>query len=149
MPDITIFWYGFFVLLLLCSDTKLQSLLLWFLCFDLIVLDYIAWIHAMFCSEITTLINCHSYRNLTLIVLFGCLYKIMYSNISPKGSLQLYEFIAMVTGVMVVLSQLPTFHSLRHLNLASLLLSLGYTSLIVGACIHAGRWHSLTYWCHL
>ncbi|XP_044476505.1 probable GABA transporter 2 isoform X2 [Mangifera indica] len=34
--------------------------------------------------------------------------------------------------------QLPTFHSLRHINLASLLLSLGYTFLVVGACINAG-----------
>ncbi|KAK7308946.1 hypothetical protein RJT34_05299 [Clitoria ternatea] len=44
----------------------------------------------------------------------------------------------MVTGIMIVLSQLPTFHSLRHINLCSLLLSLGYSALVVGACIHAG-----------
>ncbi|KAF5935326.1 hypothetical protein HYC85_026455 [Camellia sinensis] len=68
----------------------------------------------------------------------SCLYKIMYSNLSPNGSLKLYEFIAMVTVVMIVLSQLPTFHSLRHINLVSLLLSLGYTLLVVGASIHAG-----------
>ncbi|XP_027341423.1 probable GABA transporter 2 [Abrus precatorius] len=64
--------------------------------------------------------------------------EIMYSNISPHGPLKLYEFIAMVTVVMIVLSQLPSFHSLRHINLCSLLLSLGYTVLVVGACIHAG-----------
>ncbi|XP_062150244.1 probable GABA transporter 2 isoform X3 [Alnus glutinosa] len=34
--------------------------------------------------------------------------------------------------------ELPTFHSLRHINMASLLLSLGYTFLVVVACIHAG-----------
>ncbi|ESR52625.1 hypothetical protein CICLE_v10020104mg [Citrus x clementina] len=34
--------------------------------------------------------------------------------------------------------QLPTFHSLRHINLVSLLLSLGYSFLVVGACINAG-----------
>lgn len=62
----------------------------------------------------------------------------MYSDLSPNGTLKLYEFIAMVTFVMIVLSQLPTFHSLRHINLASLLLSLGYTFLVVGACIKAG-----------
>ncbi|MCI00103.1 putative GABA transporter 2-like, partial [Trifolium medium] len=44
----------------------------------------------------------------------------------------------MVTVVMIILSQLPTFHSLRHINLCSLFLSLGYTFLVVGACIHAG-----------
>lgn len=62
----------------------------------------------------------------------------MYSKISPDGPLKLYDFIAMVTVVMIVLSQLPTFHSLRHLSLASLLLSLGYTSLVVVACARAG-----------
>ncbi|KAG7956368.1 hypothetical protein I3843_11G120700 [Carya illinoinensis] len=64
--------------------------------------------------------------------------KIVYSNLVPNGSLKLYEFIAMVTLAMIVLSQLPTFHSLRHINLGSLLLSLGYTFLVVAACIYAG-----------
>ncbi|GAB4834542.1 hypothetical protein Ancab_032800 [Ancistrocladus abbreviatus] len=43
----------------------------------------------------------------------------------------------MVTVMMIVLSQLPTFHSLRHLNLVSLILCLGYSALVVGACICA------------
>lgn len=73
----------------------------------------------------------------TFFFLLG-LYKIVYSNLSPNGSLKLYHFIAMVTVVMIVLSQLPTFHSLRHINLGSLFLSLGYTFLVVGACVHAG-----------
>ncbi|KAM0064628.1 putative amino acid transporter, transmembrane domain-containing protein [Helianthus debilis subsp. tardiflorus] len=64
--------------------------------------------------------------------------KIMYSSISPDGPLHLWQFIAMVTVVMMVLSQLPTFHSLRHVNLSSLFLSLAYTFIVVGACIHAG-----------
>lgn len=72
------------------------------------------------------------------ILLAGQCLEIMYSNLAPNGSLKLYEFIAMVTVVMIFLSQLPTFHSLRHINLASLLLSLGYTFLVVGACINAG-----------
>lgn len=63
----------------------------------------------------------------------------MYSNLSPNGSLKLYDFIAIVTGVQIVLSQFPSFHSLRHINLVSLFLSLGYTFLVVGACIHAGK----------
>ncbi|WCJ26475.1 Transmembrane amino acid transporter family protein [Euphorbia peplus] len=72
------------------------------------------------------------------ILLAGECIQILYSNVSPNGSMKLYEFIAIVTAVMIVLSQLPTFHSLRHLNMASLLLSLGYTFLVVGACINAG-----------
>ncbi|KAL5727089.1 hypothetical protein ACHQM5_000321 [Ranunculus cassubicifolius] len=64
--------------------------------------------------------------------------QLMYSELAPDGPLKLYEFIAMVTAVMIVLSQLPSFHSLRHINLGSLVLSLGYTFLVVGACINAG-----------
>ncbi|XP_062147027.1 probable GABA transporter 2 [Alnus glutinosa] len=72
------------------------------------------------------------------ILLAGQCLEILYSNLFPNGSLKLYEFIAMVTLAMIVLSQLPSFHSLRHINLGSLILSLGYTFLVVGACIYAG-----------
>ncbi|KAK8482305.1 hypothetical protein V6N11_047136 [Hibiscus sabdariffa] len=72
------------------------------------------------------------------ILLAGECLKIMYENLSPNGSLKLYQFIAMVTVVMIFLSQLPSFHSLRHINFASLLLCLGYSFLVVGACIYAG-----------
>lgn len=72
------------------------------------------------------------------ILLSGQCLQIMYEEISPDGPLKLYEFIAMVTVIMIVLSQLPSFHSLRHINLGSLVLSLGYSFLVVGACINAG-----------
>ncbi|KAE9451955.1 hypothetical protein C3L33_16121, partial [Rhododendron williamsianum] len=72
------------------------------------------------------------------ILLAGECLQIMYSNLWPNGTMKLYEFIAIATVVMIVLSQLPTFHSLRHINLVSLLLSLGYTFLVVVACVHAG-----------
>ncbi|KAL1195586.1 putative GABA transporter 2 [Cardamine amara subsp. amara] len=72
------------------------------------------------------------------ILLAGQCLDIMYSSLVPQGNLKLYEFIAMVTVVMMVLSQLPSFHSLRHINFVSLLLSLGYTFLVVGACINLG-----------
>lgn len=72
------------------------------------------------------------------ILLAGECLKIMYTDLSPDGSLRLYHFIAMVTVVMILLSQFPTFHSLRHINLGSLVLSFGYTFLVVGACINAG-----------
>ncbi|KAG6600528.1 putative GABA transporter 2 [Cucurbita argyrosperma subsp. argyrosperma] len=71
------------------------------------------------------------------ILLAGQCIEILYSNFYPNGSMKLYEFIAIVTGAMIILSQLPTFHSLRHVNLASLLLSLGYAFLVVTACIIA------------
>lgn len=70
------------------------------------------------------------------ILLAGQCLQIMYSELAPDGPLKLYMFIAMVTAVMIVLSQLPSFHSLRHINLGSLVLSLGYSFLVVGACIN-------------
>ncbi|XP_016458934.1 putative GABA transporter 2 [Nicotiana tabacum] len=73
------------------------------------------------------------------ILLAGECIQIMYSELSPHGPLKLYHFIAMVTVVMIFLSQFPSFHSLRHINLVSLFLSLGYTFLVVGACINAGK----------
>ncbi|KAG5070268.1 hypothetical protein GLYMA_01G224500v4 [Glycine max] len=85
---------------------------------------------------IQTAINCGV--GVGAILLAGQCLQILYTSISPHGSLKLYEFIAMVTVIMIVLSQLPSFHSLRHINLCSLFLSLGYTALVVGACIHAG-----------
>ncbi|EPS66607.1 hypothetical protein M569_08167, partial [Genlisea aurea] len=76
------------------------------------------------------------------ILLAGECLQILYSNLSPDGPLKLYHFIAMVTAAMMLLSQFPSFHSLRHINLVSLILSLAYTSLVVAACIHAASTRS-------
>ncbi|WOL03175.1 putative GABA transporter 2 isoform X1 [Canna indica] len=72
------------------------------------------------------------------ILLAGECLKIMYSNLYPDGSMKLYHFIIMATVVLILLSQLPSFHSLRHINFASVLLSLGYSGLVTGGCIYAG-----------
>ncbi|KAL9242922.1 hypothetical protein vseg_016879 [Gypsophila vaccaria] len=73
------------------------------------------------------------------ILLAGECIQLLYASLSPTGSLKLYHFIAMVTVVMIILAQIPTFHALRHINLGSLILSLGYSFIVVGACINAGR----------
>eukprot|EP01018_Ginkgo_biloba_P004413 Gb_41065 [translate_table: standard] len=64
--------------------------------------------------------------------------QIMYSYMDPEGGLNLHHFIIIVAGIMILFSQLPSFHSLRYINLASLLLSLGYSLCLVIACILAG-----------
>ncbi|KAH9298199.1 hypothetical protein KI387_029881, partial [Taxus chinensis] len=64
--------------------------------------------------------------------------QVMYSDLDPTGSLNLHHFIIMVAAVMILLSQLPSFHSLRYINSASLFLSLGYSFCIAIACIIAG-----------
>lgn len=52
--------------------------------------------------------------------------------------MQLYVFTIIFGMVMAVFSQLPSFHSLRYINLLSLLCSLGYSLSAVGGCIYAG-----------
>jgi hypothetical protein len=63
----------------------------------------------------------------------------MYTSLAPHGPLKLYHFVIMVAVVLAFLSQLPSFHSLRHINFVSLLLSLGYTVLVAAACVRAGN----------
>ncbi|XP_066364644.1 probable GABA transporter 2 [Miscanthus floridulus] len=73
----------------------------------------------------------------SILLAADCL-KIMYSDLAPHGPLKLYHFIVIVAVVLAFLSQLPSFHSLRHINLGSLILSFAYTILVSAACIRAG-----------
>jgi hypothetical protein len=63
---------------------------------------------------------------------------LVYRVFSPHGSMELFVFTIIFGIVTMVLSQLPSFHSLRYINLGSLLCSLGYSLCAVGGCIHAG-----------
>lgn len=62
----------------------------------------------------------------------------IYRIYNPTGGTQLYEFIAFFGVVMLLLSQLPSFHSLRYINMVSLFCCLGYSLCAVGGCIYAG-----------
>lgn len=62
------------------------------------------------------------------------IYMIYHSN----GPMKLYEFITIFGILMLFLSQLPSFHSLRFINLLSLLMCLGYSLCVVGSTIYAG-----------
>ncbi|KAL6609459.1 hypothetical protein ACP70R_039428 [Stipagrostis hirtigluma subsp. patula] len=73
----------------------------------------------------------------SILLAADCL-QIMYSSLAPNGPLRLYHFIIIVAVVLAFLSQLPSFHSLRYINLGSLILSFGYTILVSAACIRAG-----------
>ncbi|XP_062224733.1 probable GABA transporter 2 [Phragmites australis] len=64
--------------------------------------------------------------------------EIIYSRLAPHGSLKLYHFIIIVAVVLALLSQMPSLHSLRYINLGSLIVSIGYTMLVSAACICAG-----------
>ena len=64
----------------------------------------------------------------------------IYLLANPGGTIKLYVFVAIFGVFMMILAQLPSFHSLRHINLGSLILSFGYTILVSAACIRAGRY---------
>ncbi|KAI8539707.1 hypothetical protein RHMOL_Rhmol09G0204100 [Rhododendron molle] len=54
------------------------------------------------------------------------------------GRMELYQFVIIFGGLMLVLAQMPSFHSLRHFNLTSLILSLAYCVCITACAIHIG-----------
>jgi hypothetical protein len=66
--------------------------------------------------------------------------QIIYQIYKPNGSMQLYEFIIIFGILMLLLSQLPSFHSLRHINLASLVSCLGFSLCVFGGSIYVGRY---------
>uniref|UniRef100_J3L602 Amino acid transporter transmembrane domain-containing protein n=2 Tax=Oryza brachyantha TaxID=4533 RepID=J3L602_ORYBR len=65
--------------------------------------------------------------------------KAIYLIANPGGTIKLYVFVAIFGVFMMILAQLPSFHSLRHVNLVSLMLCLAYSFCAVAACIYLGR----------
>ncbi|KAH8951179.1 hypothetical protein BDL97_09G013600 [Sphagnum fallax] len=57
----------------------------------------------------------------------GSAVKLIYKGANANGSIPLAEFVAMFGAVMILLSQLPSFHSLRYINLVSVILCLIYS----------------------
>jgi amino acid permease len=66
--------------------------------------------------------------------------QIIYLIYKPNGSMQLYDFIIIFGTLMLLLSQLPSFHSLRYINLASLVCCLGFCLCVVGGSIYVGTY---------
>ncbi|KAJ0969783.1 hypothetical protein J5N97_022660 [Dioscorea zingiberensis] len=65
--------------------------------------------------------------------------KSMYLISSPNGTLKLYVFVITFGMFMLILAQIPSFHSLRHINLISLVLCLAYSACATGGSIYAGH----------
>ncbi|KAL8113122.1 hypothetical protein AgCh_020447 [Apium graveolens] len=57
----------------------------------------------------------------------------------PDGSMQLANFVFMFGGVTLIMAQMPSFHSLRHINLVSLLLCLAYCACTTAGSIYIGK----------
>ncbi|KAL2548941.1 GABA transporter 1 [Forsythia ovata] len=64
--------------------------------------------------------------------------KYIYLVSSPNGSMQLYQFIMMFGGLTLIMAQMPSFHSLRHINLVSLFLCLTYCACTTAGAIYIG-----------
>ncbi|KAM0947510.1 putative amino acid transporter, transmembrane domain-containing protein [Dioscorea sansibarensis] len=65
--------------------------------------------------------------------------KSIYLISRPYGSIQLYVFVVIFGVFMLILAQIPSFHSLRHINLVSLLLCLAYSACATGGSIYVGH----------
>lgn len=72
------------------------------------------------------------------VLVGGVCMKEIYMIYDASGPLKLYQFILIFGAITATLSQLPSFHSLRHVNLLSLLLCLGYSLCATCGSIMAG-----------
>ncbi|GMY23166.1 GABA transporter 1-like [Fagus crenata] len=65
--------------------------------------------------------------------------KFIYLLSNPNGTMKLYQFITIFGVVVLFLAQIPSFHSLRHINLVSLTLCLAYSACVTAGSIHIGH----------
>ncbi|KAK3162524.1 hypothetical protein QOZ80_1BG0090550 [Eleusine coracana subsp. coracana] len=72
-------------------------------------------------------------------LLAGQSMKSIYLIANPGGTIKLYVFVTIFGVFMMILAQLPSFHSLRHVNLISLVLCLAYSFCAVAGCIYFGN----------
>ncbi|KAK2994706.1 hypothetical protein RJ640_002512 [Escallonia rubra] len=68
-----------------------------------------------------------------------CFSQFIYLLSRPNGSMQLSHFIVMFGGLTLVMAQMPSFHSLRHINLVSLFLCLAYCACTTAGSIYIGN----------
>ncbi|KZV42619.1 Transmembrane amino acid transporter family protein isoform 1 [Dorcoceras hygrometricum] len=73
------------------------------------------------------------------ILLGGQCLKTVYVLSSSDGDMKLFEFVIIFGGLMLILAQVPSFHSLRHINLVSLVLCLVYSTCATAGSIYIGR----------
>ncbi|KAK8598658.1 hypothetical protein V6N13_094622 [Hibiscus sabdariffa] len=72
-------------------------------------------------------------------LLGGQCMKAIYLLSEPNGTMKLYEFMIIFGILMLLLAQIPSFHSLRHINLMSLFLCLAYSACATAGSIFIGN----------
>ncbi|XP_027343524.1 GABA transporter 1-like isoform X2 [Abrus precatorius] len=78
---------------------------------------------------------CYSAEVLCALLGGQCM-KAIYLLSNPNGTMKLYEFVVIFGCFMLILAQIPSFHSLRHVNLVSLVLCLAYSACATVASIY-------------
>ncbi|XWS56339.1 hypothetical protein CRYUN_Cryun09bG0077500 [Craigia yunnanensis] len=73
------------------------------------------------------------------ILLGGQSLKYIYRLSSSKETMQLYQFVIIFGILMLILAQIPSFHSLRHINMISLVLCLSYSACAAAGSIYVGN----------
>ncbi|XP_057456030.1 GABA transporter 1-like [Lotus japonicus] len=71
-------------------------------------------------------------------LLGGQCMKAIYILANPNGTMKLYEFVTIFGFFMLILAQVPSFHSLRHINLVSLVLCLAYSACVTVGSVYIG-----------
>ncbi|XP_039122265.1 LOW QUALITY PROTEIN: GABA transporter 1-like [Dioscorea cayenensis subsp. rotundata] len=73
------------------------------------------------------------------ILLGGTSMKAIYLVSNPEGTMKLYEFVIIFGCFVLLLAQIPSFHSLRYITFFSLVLCFAYAACATGGSIHAGN----------
>lgn len=71
-------------------------------------------------------------------LLGGQCIKAIYLLVNPNGEMKLYEFVVMFGALLLILAQMPSFHSLRHINMISLVLCLLYSTCATVGSVYIG-----------
>lgn len=81
------------------------------------------------------------------MVFFLYILQFIYLLSKPNGTMELYQFVMIFGSLILLLAQMPSFHSLRHINLVSLWLCLVYCACTTAGAIYIGNnltHHSIT-----
>ncbi|KAG4968556.1 hypothetical protein JHK87_034207 [Glycine soja] len=110
--------------------------------------NFLTWSAGIFCLVIGALLRFGDLARDILVccsaevlcpLLGGQCMKAMYLLSNPNGTMKLYEFVVIFGYFMLILAQIPSFHSLRHINLVSLVLCLAYSVCATAASIYIGN----------
>ncbi|KAJ9178000.1 hypothetical protein P3X46_009920 [Hevea brasiliensis] len=91
------------------------------------------------CMKFVSISNEPKIRSLNLFIYLPLILQTIYLLSNPTGTMKLYEFVIIFGCLVLILAQVPSFQSLRHINLISLLLCLAYSACATGGSVHIGN----------